>query len=255
MPHFHPGRALDALETGGATMFVGVPAMFIAMLAAIERRERPFDRGALRVCICGGAPLAEEVQDRWFDATGLELRQGYGLTEAGPVVLVNAVRLPNGRGTMGVPLPGVDVAIRDPDSLAPLPDGTTGEICIRGETIFPGYVKARGADTPIGLELRDGWLRSGDLGVRRADGAIVFRGVAKAMFTRNGFNIYPCEIEAAVRELAGVRSASVAAVPDPARENDIALSVAGSVSEAAVRAWCEERLSVYKQPTSIVVTP
>lgn len=255
MPRFHPGRALELLEADRTTMFVGVPAMFIAMIAAIERRGRPLDRGALRVCICGGAPLAAEVQDRWFDATGVELRQGYGLTEASPVVLVNRTALPNARGTLGVPLPGVEVAIRDLDSFAPLPDGAVGEICVRGATVFPGYVRARGANPPAGLEVRDGWLRSGDLGLRRADGAITFRGLVKPMFTRNGFNIYPCEIEEAVRELPGVTSAAVSAVPDPLRENGIALMVRGSVSEAAVRAWCEERLSTYKQPTSIVVAP
>jgi long-chain acyl-CoA synthetase len=255
MPRFHPGRAIDALERDGAALFVGVPAMFLAMLSVLERRERPFERGALRVCICGGAPLSEDVQDRWLEATGVELRQGYGLTEASPVVLVSPTRLPNVRGTMGSAIPGVDVTVRDRDNFSPLPDGAVGELCVRGETVFPGYVARAGAPSPAGLEIRDGWLRSGDLALRRPDGTFVFRGLVKAMFTRNGFNIYPCEIEAAVRELPGVASAAVEAVPDPLRENGIALTVRGSVSEAEVRVWCEERLSAYKQPTSIVVTP
>ena len=250
---FRASTGLDALENG-VTMFIGVPAMFIALLAALERRGQRFRGGALRLCICGGAPLDPEVQDRWFGATGVELRQGYGLTEASPVALFNRVGMPNARGTLGTPFPGVDVSIRDVATFAPLPDGEVGEICVRGAIVFAGYVEGRSAPVPAGLEVRDGWLRTGDLGLRRAGGAFVFRGITKPMFTRNGFNIYPREIESAVRELPGVESAVVTAVPDPAHENDIALAVTGSASEAAIRGWCAERLSAYKQPATIEIT-
>ena len=250
---FRASTAIDSLE-GGITLFVGVPAMFIALLSAIERRGAPFKAGALRLCISGGAPLDRIVQDRWFDATGVELRQGYGLTEASPVVLFNRVGMPNARGTLGTPFPGVEVSIRDVATFAPLPGGETGEICVRGETVFPGYVRGPGAPPPAGLEVRDGWLRTGDLGLERPDGAIVFRGLCKSMFTRNGFNIYPREIEIAVRELPGVETASVTGIPDPAHENGIALAVTASVGEPELRAWCEERLSAYKQPATIAIT-
>lgn len=255
MPRFQPVKALEILESDRTTMFVGVPAMFISLLSAMDRRGTGLAPGALRLSICGGAVLAEEVQDRWFEATGTELRQGYGLTEASPIALFNSIALPNGRGTLGSAYPGVEITIRDPNSFVTLPDGATGEICIRGDTVFAGYLQSREGPPAVGLELRDGWLRTGDLAMRRANGSIVFRGLAKAMFTRNGFNIYPREIEAAVAELSGVRSASVTAVPDPLRENDIALSVTGAVNEASVRAWCQRRLSAYKQPGTIVVAP
>lgn len=255
MPRFTPLRALESLDGEQSSIFVGVPAMFIALLAAMERRGRSLPPGTLGLAICGGAALRTEVQDRWFDATGIELRQGYGLTEASPVALFNAISLPNVRGALGTTYPGVDVAIRDQSSFATVPDGTTGEICVRGDTVFAGYVQAPGAPPAVGLDVRDGWLRTGDLGARRADGSFAFRGLAKAMFTRNGFNIYPREIEAAVRELPGVRSVAVAAFPDQLRENDIALTVRGSVTEEQVRAWCERRLSAYKQPATIDVSP
>ena len=255
MPRFQPARALELLEGGTVTMFVGVPAMYKALLSAMHRRGRPFHRGALRLCICGGAVLPEEVQDHWFDATGVELRQGYGLTEASPVALFNRVDMPNARGTLGTPFPGVDVSIRDQATFAALPDGAQGEICIRGDTVFAGYVQARGAPAPQGLEVRDGWLRSGDRGTRSTNGAVVFAGVAKPMFTRNGFNVYPREIETTVSELAGVRTATASAVPHPLRENDIALAVSGDASEADIRRWCEQTLSAYKQPTIVDVGP
>ncbi|HEX8849836.1 MAG TPA: AMP-binding protein [Gemmatimonadaceae bacterium] len=253
MPRFNPARALEQLESG-VTMFVGVPAMYIALLGVIERRGTPFHRGALRTCICGGAPLDPAVQDRWFDATGVELRQGYGLTEASPVALFNRVGLPNVRGTLGVPWPGVDVSIRQPGSDRGCRDDEVGEICIRGETVFAGYVRSGAADhASDGLAVRDGWLRTGDLGVRRGDGTVAFMGLCKSMFTRNGFNIYPRELECAVAELQGVESVAVRARPDPAHENEIELTVRGTVTEAAVRDWCEQRLSAYKQPTALIV--
>jgi long-chain acyl-CoA synthetase len=253
MPRYHPLRVIETIEQREISMFVGVPSMYASLLAAIGRRGGAFDAGSLRLCLCGGAPLDPRVQDRWFAATGIELRQGYGLTEASPVVLFNQPSAPNVRGTLGTPYPGVEVAIRDLETFAAVPDGTTGEICARGITVFAGYLGDPESTGTRGLEIRDRWLRTGDLGHRRHDGVFVFDGVAKSMFTRNGFNVYPREIESAVAELPGVTSASVTAIPDPLHENDIGLTVIGSVTEDEIRAWCEERLSVYKQPSSIAV--
>jgi long-chain acyl-CoA synthetase len=249
MERFHPVRALELLESSEITMLVAVPSVFAALAQLLERRGKPLAARALRVCICGGAPLRRELQDRWATITGVELRQGYGLTEAGPVCLFNRVDLPNRRGTLGVPFPGIEVEIRDPGSRAELDAGAEGEIWVAGENVRPGYV--RGGE--LGLA-RDGrWLRTGDAGVRHADGTVTFRRVLKPMFTRNGFNIYPREIELAAAELPGVRGATVRAIPDPLREHEIALDVEGAVSEARVREWCAERLSAYKQPSEVTV--
>lgn len=261
MARFNPIKAAELLATDGVTVFVGVPGIFGAVLTAIERRGDSWRDTSIRLCICGGAVLPRELQDRWADVTGVELRQGYGLTEAGPVSLFNRIDLPNRRGTLGVPLPGVDVSIRaplsdgdDPGGAPPgattaVADGADGEICVRGNNVGPGYV-TNGRD---GLVQREGWLYSGDRGRRNPDGTVVFLGLYKPMFTRNGFNIYPREIEGAVRQLTGVRTASVRAIPDPTREHDIELDVTGTVSEADVKAWCESRLSAYKQPGVVTV--
>jgi long-chain acyl-CoA synthetase len=261
MDRFNPARAIDLIETAGITFIVGVPSVFVALAAMLERRPDGERRSAirtLRLCICGGAPLDPAVQDHWHDVTGVELRQGYGLTEAGPVCLFNRVDAENGRGTLGRPFPGVDVSIQDPSTGAALPPGTEGEICVAGDNVSPGYVGggAPPSDAPWahGLPRRGRWLRTGDLGVADAEGTVRFRGLLKRMFTRNGFNIYPAEIERAVRELPGVRSVTVRAIPDATRENDIALDVEGDVGEAEVRARCKERLSIYKQPGVIAVT-
>jgi acyl-CoA synthetase (AMP-forming)/AMP-acid ligase II len=261
MSRFSPARAVELLEQEAITMVVGVPAVFRAMLAAIERRGAA-RLDALRICICGGAPLSESLQERWFDANGVELRQGYGLTEAGPVCLFNRIGSPNARGTLGVPFPGVEVDLHAPIAYdeAGLPLGSstdTGalEICVRGDNVFRGYVS--GGER--GLPIRDGWLHTGDLGRRTSGGEIAFAGVEKPMFTRNGFNIYPRELEQAVLELPGVRAARVRGHGAPDAECEIRLDVEaeadGDVDEDAVRHWCAARLSAYKQPGEVVIAP
>jgi long-chain acyl-CoA synthetase len=179
----------------------------------------------------------------------VELRQGYGLTEAAPVCLFNRVDRPNRRGTLGLPLPGVEVTIRAADGGGELPRGQEGEICVAGDNVFSGYVSGG----ELGLRREERWLRTGDLGAMDSEGHVTFAGVRKPMFTRSGFNIYPAEIARAVEELPGVRRARVRAVPNAARENDIALEAEGTAGEGEVRAWCERRLSAYKQPVEIVV--
>ena len=250
VPRFNPLAALDLLRQRGITQFVGVPAVFAGLLAAIQRTGGRLERDTLRLCICGGAVLPEELQDRWFDATGVELRQGYGLTECAPVCLFCRDDAPNRRGTLGVPMPGCAVSVRDPATHAELPDGTAGQLCIRGDTVFRGYVR----DGERGLAVYDGWLESGDRGVRNGDGTFSFLGVIKPMFTRNGFNVYPREIERAIGELPGVRAVRARAIPEATRGNDIGVEVTGTVTEAEVRDWCGRRLSAYKQPSVIRVS-
>ncbi len=271
MARFNPIGAVDLLEREGITEIVGVPAIFAGMLAAIERRGGRLQAERLRLCICGGAPLAVELQERWLTATGVQLRQGYGLTEASPVALFNRVSQPNVLGTLGLPLPGVRVSIRDAGSNAELPADVEGEICIAGETVFRGYVgelAPPGAlglpshaptprDASRGLRTRDGWLHSGDRGVLRTDGRIEFRGLSKPMFTRNGFNIYPAELERVFRALPGVQGAQVYPIPEPTREHDIGVELTldgtRTLSEADVQQWGAARLAQYKQPSVIAI--
>jgi long-chain acyl-CoA synthetase len=249
MARFNPLKAVEALVDGGVTMFVGVPAVFIGMLTAIERRGGTIDVPELRVCICGGAALPIWVQRKWETATGCALRQGYGLTEAAPVSLFNRVDLPNRLGTLGVAYPGAQVSIRDNVTNAPLPVGASGEICVSGPFVGPGYVSGN----ERGLQRVDGWLHTGDRGHMDADGYVTFEGLIKSMFTRNGFNIYPAELIRVIGAMPGVTDVEVSGVPEPAKENEIDITVHGAVDEAAVKAWCEARLASYKQPSRITI--
>ena len=253
LDRFNPRSAAD-LVADGVTMVIGVPAVYHALLSAIERRGIDLGASALRLCLCGGAHLPRELQDRWADVTGMELREGYGLTEAGPVCLVNRYNKPNVRGTMGEPLPGMRVEVlaesfaRDGGPPTPVADETPGEICVFGANVFAGYVGNKD-----GLTVRDGWLASGDEAIRHADGTIEFLGLIKPMFTRNGFNVYPREIERVIARMPGVEEVVVTPIPEPTKENDIHVGIRGSVTDAEVKAWCESRLSAYKQPTVIEI--
>ena len=249
MERFSPLKAVDALVEGNVTMFVGVPAVFIAMLTAIERRGGAIDVPELRVCICGGAALPVWVQRKWETATGCALRQGYGLTEASPVCLFNRVDRPNRIGTLGLAYPGAKVTIRDPVTNAELSVGASGEICVRGPLVGPGYVSGN----ERGLQRPDGWLHTGDRGHMDSDGYITFEGLIKPMFTRNGFNIYPAELIRVIGAMPGVTRVEVSGSPEPTKENEIELVVHGAVDDDAVKRWCEEWLSSYKQPSRITV--
>lgn len=247
MSRYHPGRTLDTIEKNSITRFMGVPSMFLSMLQAIERRDSGrFVNHSLRMCLTGGAPVSEQLQNDWFDATGVELRQGYGLTEAAPACTLTRYDQLNRRGAMGTPIAGMEVAIQNQNG-DELPIGTEGEICIRGTHVFRGYVSG-GED---GLEVRNGWLRTGDLAVKHDDGSYTFRGLMKAMFTRNGFNIYPREIECAIGRMPGVESVRASAIPHPLRENDIAVKVKGDVRESNVQSWARQELAAYKVPSHI----
>jgi long-chain acyl-CoA synthetase len=269
MPRFNPIAAVDLIERDGITEVVGVPAVFAAMLQAITRRGGRLSAAALRLCICGGAPLDAALQTQWETVTGVALRQGYGLTEASPVALFNRVSEPNVPGTLGLPFPGVRISIRDAATSTELPAGAEGEICVAGDTVFRGYlglgevggpgsmrpVPAAARAQSLGLRTVGGWLHTGDRGRVRADGRVEFTGLVKRMFTRNGFNIYPAEIERVVGMMPGIAAVRAYALPDATRENDIGLEITANsaVSETEVRAWCETHLAQYKQPSRITL--
>jgi long-chain acyl-CoA synthetase len=251
MPRFHPLRVAERIVADRVTVLVGVPAMFHALLELLDRRGNRLEGHVLRLCIAGGAAVPAALQERWLEQTGVELRQGYGLTEAAPVCLFNRVGLPNHRGTLGVPFPGVDVAIRDPETGVALPPRVEGEICVRGPNVSPGYVGG-GAR---GLRRWGEWLCTGDRGVQNGDGTVTFRGLLKPMFTRSGFNIYPRELERAVARMPGVARARVWAIPDARREHEIGIEVWGAVRAEDVRRWCVRELAEYKQPREVIVRP
>jgi long-chain acyl-CoA synthetase len=248
-PGLPAARLLDRLSADAITVFAGVPSQYMALLELIQRRGQRFEGHALRLCVVSGTAHDPTLHERWADATGVELRQGYGLAEAGALCLFNRVGLLNHRGTLGVPVPGTDVTVRHIEHGGELPPKVEGEICVRGDSVSPGYL-SRGE---AGLARRDGWLRTGDRGVKHGDGTITLRGTLKPMVVRDGLELYPREVERVLGELPGVSRARVWACPGSDGEPALAAELWGDVTGDDVRRWCRERLSGYKHPSDITV--
>ena len=243
--HFDAAEALRLIEAERCTVFYGTPNMVHALERHPERPER--DISSLRTGATLGSP--EQVR-RLIDLGVAEICNIYGLTETYGNCTVTDVDDPLEKrlGTVGRPLPGTDIAIADPESLAPLPAGSVGEILVRGY-VTVGYYKDPAEDARA---FRDGWFRTGDLGLLDEDGFLHFRGRLKELIKSGGINVSPAEVEAVLREVPEVELAYAIGLPDPERDQRVAavivLREGAALSADALIAHCAERLAAYKVP-------
>lgn len=208
----------------------------------------------LRLGISGAGPLPLEIL-RAFNSRfpDIALIEGYGLSEASPVVAVNPIHGPAIPGTIGLPIPNVEVSIQD-ETGNPLPDLAEGEICVRGGNVMRGYWNdpAKTAET-----LRNGWLLTGDIGHRRPDGYFVITDRKKDMLKPNGLNVYPREIEEVLYRFPGVKEAAVVGEPDERRGERAVAFVSvdnpAAFDEQALIAFLKERLADYKVPRRAIL--
>ncbi|WP_312722321.1 long-chain fatty acid--CoA ligase [Mobilicoccus sp.] len=263
VPRFSAEEALRVIERDRATVFEGVPTMYAAMLQtarALEGRGEPVpDLSSLRVCVSGGASLPVEVLrafESTFDAMILE---GYGLSETSPVVSFNHPDRDRKPGSIGTPIRGVEMGLRDATG-RDIEEGSDeiGEIVIRGEGIMRGYWNRPDA-TAEAIDA-DGWFRSGDLARRDEDGYYFIVDRAKDMIIRGGYNVYPREVEEVLYEHPAVMEAAVVGVPHEHYGEEIAAFVAlrpeselsaGDEAADELRAFCKDRLAGYKYPRVI----
>jgi acyl-CoA synthetase (AMP-forming)/AMP-acid ligase II len=198
-----------SVETERPTFFSAVPAIYL-LLNALPEDVKP-DVSSLRFVICGAAPMpASAIAD--FEARyGVPLVEGYGLSESTVALTVNPIEGPRKAGTVGLPLPGVEVAIMG-DSGELLPSGEDGEVVARGATMMHGY---QGRPDETAAALKGGWLHTGDIGHFDDDGYLVLVDRKKDLIIRGGENISPSEVEAVLTSHAGVLEAAVVAKPDP----------------------------------------
>jgi long-chain acyl-CoA synthetase len=216
-----------------------------------------FDRldfTAVKAVIGGGAAVQKSVAERWQQVTGRCITEGYGLTEASPVACANPLGTP-WNGTIGIPYPSTELSIRD-GSFNELPpwDGEgdvekcTGEICVRGPQVMKGYWN-NPAETA--QSMRDGWLKTGDVGHMDADGRFTITDRKKDMILVSGFNVYPNEIESVIASHPGVLECGVTGIPD-AKSGEAVKAVIvrrdPALTKEAVIAHCREHLTGYKQP-------
>jgi long-chain acyl-CoA synthetase len=206
---FDPHTTLDDVAAYGVTVMSGVPTMWAA-LAGLENVDRA-KLATVRLAASGAAPLDPEVRRAVRDRLGLDLAEGYGLTEASPVVTTG---LGHGApdGSIGVPLPGVEVRLIDAEGMNALV-GDPGEVWVRGPNVFAGYWNDPEATATALTE--DGWLRTGDVAVVDDDGFLSLVDRVKDVIVVSGFNVFPAEVEEVLAAHPGVVAAAVVGVPNP----------------------------------------
>ena len=249
-PSFEPGRALRLIEERRVTTMMGVPATYLFMAEQPEFTD--VDLSSLRLAVVGGAPMPESLLRQW-QARGVGIVQGYGLTEAAPNVLClppeDAARK---LGSAGKPYPHVDVALRDPDTGSLLEGPVTGELVVKGPNVFSGYWRDAEATAAA---FADGWLLTGDLAERDAEGYYRIAGRLKDLVISGGENVYPAEIEDVLHSHPAVAEAAVVGVPDE-RWGEVclayvALRTNSEATEEALLEWCRARLARFKVPKEI----
>jgi fatty-acyl-CoA synthase len=234
---FEPARVLSLLEEKQVTTIMGVPAIYLFL--SQEAGFADADLSSLRLAVVGGAPTPEELIRVWQER-GVEIVQGYGLTEAAPNVLClppeDAIRK---MGSAGKPYPYVEVRLGDGD-----------ELQVRGPNVFAGYWRNPDATAAV---LRDGWLHTGDAAEVDGEGCYRIRGRLKDMYISGGENVYPAEVEGVLHAHPAVADAAVVGVPDERwGEAGVAYVVAKQpVSEEALLAHSRERLARFKVPKRV----
>jgi long-chain acyl-CoA synthetase len=241
-------RLIATMRRTRVTTMSGVNTLFNALANAPEFAQLDF--GALKFAIGGGAAVQRGVADRWMAITGSPLVEGYGLTEASPVVCINPVTQPK-VGTVGLPIPGTDVSVRDERGKS-LAAGETGEVWVRGPQVMQGYW-GRPEETRNTLT-DDGWLKTGDIGMIDPQGFVKLLDRKKDMIIVSGFKVFPNEVEDVVARLPGVLEAAAIGVPDERSGQAVKLFVVRrdpALDEKAIRGYCVANLTGYKVPRLI----
>lgn len=251
LPRFDLVQVLTTISRKRPTILPGVPTLFRAIgdHPGIGR----YDLSSLRLCISGGAPLPQEVKQRFERLSGCSLVEGYGLTES-PVVGCNPIGSPGTNpvkvGSIGLPLPGTHIEVVSlDDGRTLLGPGQTGEICVRGPQVMAGYWK-RPDESAAALE--GGRLHTGDIGYLDEDGACFLVDRLKELILCSGFNVYPRMVEAAICAHPDVVEVAVCGVPDSYRGETVKAFVVlrdrASLDALALRAFLKERLSPIEMP-------
>ena len=240
---------IKTLKAYKVNMFPAVNTLFNAL--ANEPEFAKLDFSELVISNGGGMAVQQATAERWLRITGCPVVEGYGLSETSPVATSNRLDRREFTGTIGLPIPSTDIAIRD-DEGADVPYGTPGEICIRGPQVMAGYWKR--PDETAKVMSDDGFFRSGDIGVMDEQGYVRIVDRKKDMILVSGFNVYPNEIEQVVNLHPGVLECAAIGVPDERSGEAVKLFVIRrdpALAEEDIAAYCRENFTAYKRPKSI----
>jgi long-chain acyl-CoA synthetase len=246
---FHPEGVLEAIQEHRVESMSAVPTMLIYLLHYPDADR--WDTSSMRLWGSGAAPLPLEIVEPFEKKFGGRILEGYGLTEASPVVTAHRLSGVRKLGSVGQPIPGVEVAILD-DADRRLPVGEVGEVCVRGPNVMLGYYRLP-AETARALH--NGWLHTGDMGRLDADDFLFIVERKKDLIIRGGFNIYPREVEDVLYAHPAVAEAAVVGMPDSMMGEDVlafvVLKPGAAADAAAIVAFCQGRLAKYKCPKQV----
>ena len=251
LPRYQPELVLDVIGSERITLLSGSPTIYTGLMAS--ERFATADLSSLRLCFSGTSALSAETLRRWEEATGCPICEGYGQSEAGPVLTFNPRHGVRKIASVGIPVPQTEIEIVDAEQgTQVLPPGEAGEIRARGPQLMQGY---RGLPKESAEALRGGWLYTGDIGTLDEDGYLFIRDRKKDMVIVSGFNVYPREVEEAFHAHPAVLEAAVVGRPDAYRgEALVGFVVARQSPDASadqLRAHLAERLTRYKIPHEI----
>lgn len=255
MPRFDAKQAIMLMKQHNITFFAGVPTMYWALLNALDDTVNlPWLRKNLRMAVSGGASLPVQIIEEFFQHFGVNILEGYGLSETSPVTTFNHPGRVNKVGSIGQPIWGIEIKLIDATGKTLEGIDQVGEIAVRGHNVMKGYLNRQEATAEV---LENGWFRTGDLARRDADGFYFIVGRSKDVIIRGGFNVYPREIEEVMLRHPAVSLVAVIGVPHSLFGEEVKAVVViknnidEPLSEVALIEWAKERLAAYKYPRII----
>ncbi|MGR9105625.1 MAG: long-chain-fatty-acid--CoA ligase [Gammaproteobacteria bacterium] len=253
MAKFEPLQVLQKIAATSATIFLGVPSMYSLLLRVEDEKARLFQ--SIRYCISGGAALPVSVLQRFEAKFGTRIYEGDGPTECGPVTCVNPIDSESRPGTVGLPIPGVEMKIVDEQGNR-VASGEVGEIAVRGPNVMQGYWHLPEATAEV---MQDGWFLTGDLGTEDEDGYFSIVDRKKDLVIVNGMNVYPRIIEEVLYRLDGIAEAAVIGEAHPTHGEIpvayVVIKADSSLEECTIRTWCREHLGGYQVPRKFYLVP
>jgi long-chain acyl-CoA synthetase len=248
---FEAERVMKLIERHRVSIFYGAPPMYFAIVNSPDARK--FDLSSLRMAFSGAAPLPVVILERFKDLTGVEICEGYGLSETAPTLCSNAAGPSSKPGTVGPAIPGVSLRLVD-DQDNDVPTGQVGEIIARGPNVFKGYWN-REAETAEAM--RGGWFHTGDLARVDADGYYTIVDRKKDMVLVSGYNVYPIEVENVILRHPKILDAAVIGVPDDYQGESvkavIVLRGGEQMEPKELTDYCRKHLAAYKVPRHVEI--
>lgn len=239
-----------AFDKHDITILPGINTLYTGLMQEEWFKNNP--PKTLRACYSGAAPLTPATADAWKELTGMEIYEGYGMTECTCVVTTMPIGKPPKRGTAGTPIPGTDIRIVN-DEGESVGVGEVGEIWVRGPQVMSGYLNNADATKEA---IDDGWLKSGDVGKMDEEGYLSIVDRIKDMIIVSGFNVFPVDIEDVLTRHPDVMEAAVVGAPDPSTgERVVAYVVVGDANVTAkdIVTHCREHLTGYKAPKKVII--